>query len=696
MTKPERLPAAFGAVLLVLYAGLFPGSLLSQDKMSPDQKTWLEDVSPIITKTEREVFLKLRTNAERDKFIVFFWRMRDPTPDTSENEFKKEYIERVRFADQTFGHESPKRGSQTERGYFYLLLGPPLQRQLFTTNSEIYPLELWFYKGEQEYGLPDYFYLIFYQPEGLGDYRLYAPGIEGPEKLVIPQMTVDMSQRSNAYQIIKEKISSELAAATISYLPGDRPGGLGSFSSDNILASIRQVPEKKFSDAYARSYFSYKDFIQTEYADHYLSSAFQAKVLKAGGQPFLHWAIEPEKMNFGTQGSSIYASFELVLRLENGRGLPIFERTEEIPLKLTAEQYKTHERQRFAFQDLLAVIPGEYKALFLLKNKTAKDFTSFEFKISIPVSGQARLSSPLLFHSREAVPEAQRANLMAFTVGGFQYLIGARNEFLPTETLGVCFQAWNLNGLKLPGPPSFVLEIFSVESGKSLGSYPLSEVTGAGDDPSTVSVTGTFSLSGIKPGYYRAEVSAVAPSGKKVLSDKENFIVLAQPYPFLPWVYARMHGPFPGPEHLRILGTQYFLAQDYGRARAVLEGALQAKDDPASRLLLAKSLFGLGRFQESLNQALPLYERAPDREAAKVIALDYAALKDWPSALNYLEKLMAEATEVSVLNLAAEGYLNLDKPEKALPLLQKSLSLIPDQPPIKALEEKTRRRLGQK
>jgi hypothetical protein len=58
--------------------------------------------------------------------------------------------------------------------------------------------------------------------------------------------------------------------------------------------------------------------------------------------------------------------------------------------------------------------------------------------------------------------------------------------------------------------------------------------------------------------------------------------------------------------------------------------------------------------------------------------------------------LMAEATEVSVLNLAAECYLNLDRPEKALPLLQKSLTLLPGQAPIRDLEEKTRKRLGLK
>ncbi len=74
-----------------------------------------------------------------------------------------------------------------------------------------------------------------------------------------------------------------------------------------------------------------------------------------------------------------------------------------------------------------------------------------------------------------------------------------------------------------------------------------------------------------------------------------------------------------------------------------------------------------------------------------MIALDYAGLKAWASALVYLEKLMQEATEVAVLNLAAECYLNLSQPEKALPLLQKSLQLDPSQPRIKELEAKAKK-----
>ena len=46
---------------------------------------------------------------------------------------------------------------------------------------------------------------------------------------------------------------------------------------------------------------------------------------------------------------------------------------------------------------------------------------------------------------------------------------------------------------------------------------------------------------------------------------------------------------------------------------------------------------------------------------------------------------MAEATEVSVLNLAGECYLHLGQPEKALPLFQKSLAIDPDQPAVKEL-----------
>jgi GWxTD domain-containing protein len=681
-------------VLLFTALGLVGGWLLSDEALRPDQRRWLDDISPIITRTEKDVFLKLRTDQERDKFIRLFWRMRDPLPETPENEFQKEYMKRVEFADQNFGHGSSRRGSQTERGFYYLLLGPPLERSQYTTQSEFLPLELWFYKGQVEYGLPDYFYLIFYQPQGLGEFRLYNPGHEGPETLVIPLAAGQQMTRSAAFQIMK-KTSAELAGAALSYLPGERPGGIESFSSDMIIASIKQLPDKKFSDAYARTYMTYKDYVETEYSDNFIDSTFQLKLFKESGQPFVHWSIEPEKMNFAISGDTAYAGFELVLKMEDLKGNSILEKIEPIPVKMTLEQYKAHERQRFAFQDILPVIPGEYKLLLLLKNRTGKDFTSHETRILVPGEGQAGFSSLLLHHGRKPVPETQRSNLKAFVLGGTQFLVGTRNEFLAAEKMGIFLQAFNPDKLGLPAQLHFVFEIFPSESEKSVIRTPLSVEAGQ-ENVRSVPLTGTADLSSLKPGYYRAEASAVTPDGQKVLTQKDNFVILAQPFPVMPWSRAALHGRFPGEEHLRILGTQYFLAKEYERAKAVLQQALEFKDDAGARLLLAKTFFAIGRFRDSLDQALPLYEKAPDREAAKVIALDYVGLKDWNSSLVYLDKLLAEATEVSVLNLAAECHLNLGHPEKALPLLQKSLSLVPDQPSIKELEERAKKSLGQR
>jgi tetratricopeptide (TPR) repeat protein len=145
-----------------------------------------------------------------------------------------------------------------------------------------------------------------------------------------------------------------------------------------------------------------------------------------------------------------------------------------------------------------------------------------------------------------------------------------------------------------------------------------------------------------------------------------------------------------------VLGTQYFLKGDYARSRDVLEQALRARDDPSARLLLAKSLYGLGLYKESLAHATAVHDRGGDRESAKVMALDQAGLKDWSAALATLEKLMAEATEVSVLNLAAECHMALGHPDRALPLLQKSLALAPDQPAVRAMEEEAKKRIGQR
>ena len=677
--------AFFSLAVALILATPFYG----RDELPARYREWLEDTSPIITRTERDIFSKLRTDADRDKFIRFFWRQRDPYPDTAENEFYKEYMERVRFADQNFGHESAKRGSQTERGYFYLLLGKPLERQFFTTQSQIWPLELWFYQGAVEYGLPPYFYLIFYQPEGSGEYRLYSPGIEGPERLVIPSMASRSLNRTRAHQILRE-ISSELAGASLSYLPGEQGLEAGAFSSTSIIASIHAVPEKKFSDSYARSYLSYKDHVETEYTDNFIDSSFACGVFKHNGQPFVHWTLEPRKLNFVERDGRFLASFELVLRLEDDGGNPVLERTQEIPLTVTPEQVKAHERRLFAFQDILPVIPGRFRLFGLLKNKSAKDFTSFSATLAVPEPEPGiRPGGLLLYHSRERLGERAAGALRAFTFGGTHYLVSARNEFPPQSEMGAYVPLFSAAKISLPAQSPVVFEVREADS--QLAAFVLKKTVSevlSGDGEGLD--TGTFSLASLKPGYYLAEISLFDENGQKLWTVKGNFVLLTQAAPVLPWVYAKGNPAFPNSQDLAALGTEYFLTGQYGKALPLAEQALQMRDDPDIRLLLGKVLFALGRSQESIDVLKAAEGAGLSREAAKVMAASYAALKDWTSALAYLDRLLAEATEISVLNLAGECHLNSGRSDLALPLFQKSLELEPNQPAVKALLEKAR------
>ena len=66
-------------------------------------KKWLnEDVAYIITDQERAAFKALTNDAEREQFITQFWQIRDPTPNTAENEFKDEHYRRIAYANTLF------------------------------------------------------------------------------------------------------------------------------------------------------------------------------------------------------------------------------------------------------------------------------------------------------------------------------------------------------------------------------------------------------------------------------------------------------------------------------------------------------------------------------------------------------------------------------------------------------------------
>ena len=85
-------------------------------------KQWLsEDVVYIISPEERQAFLQLETNEEREQFIEQFWLRRSTNPDLPDNDFKEEHYRRIAYANEHYASGIP--GWKTDRGRMYIMWG---------------------------------------------------------------------------------------------------------------------------------------------------------------------------------------------------------------------------------------------------------------------------------------------------------------------------------------------------------------------------------------------------------------------------------------------------------------------------------------------------------------------------------------------------------------------------------------------
>src|SRR5713226_1848171 len=74
------------------------------EKLRSTYANWLNhDVAYIITSEEKQAFLSLATNDEREKFIERFWELRNPTPGAPSNPYREEHYRRLAYVEQYFG-----------------------------------------------------------------------------------------------------------------------------------------------------------------------------------------------------------------------------------------------------------------------------------------------------------------------------------------------------------------------------------------------------------------------------------------------------------------------------------------------------------------------------------------------------------------------------------------------------------------
>lgn len=111
-------------------------------------------------------WLEQENDSAKKVWFENYWKQRDPTPETAENELMDEYYKRVDFTNFHFTvNNVDKDGWETDRGKIYVKYGPPDSVDRYTNELNVPPYEIWYYASIDRR-------FIFEDRSGIGDYTL--------------------------------------------------------------------------------------------------------------------------------------------------------------------------------------------------------------------------------------------------------------------------------------------------------------------------------------------------------------------------------------------------------------------------------------------------------------------------------------------------------------------------------------------
>jgi len=372
-------------ILLLLLLILQINFLNAAQELDDFWKAWLDKVDPIITKTERSVFQSLQDEESRQRFQNLFWQVRDNTPGTSENEYRNEYYNLLRYA------ENRLEGAHSDRGRIYLILGKPFEVKNFAGFEKVADCELWIYRAEGRSGLPPLMYLLFYRRDNIGDYKLYYPGPHSSLDILSTRYNRGGISNIKAYKIIRSSFP-QLAMATLSVIPEEAniafAGNLN--SSGQVISQIYTLPEREMEKNYLKNYTSPPGTIDINFTTKEIAGKALVSLTENDGVKFLNYSLMPETIKTSVTEEGIEtAHLVFHLRVEDNVGKTIYQQENEIHLRLNEAKKKAMLERKFTFNDFAPIIEGEYLISLTYSNKTSAEF--FVFKQKITVSDQKLL-----------------------------------------------------------------------------------------------------------------------------------------------------------------------------------------------------------------------------------------------------------------------------------------------------------------
>jgi GWxTD domain-containing protein len=299
---------------------------------SAASSTWLDLVAPVMTGSEKKLYLSLGAEA-RTQFEENFWAGKAVTGE--------EYFKRIQYIDSAFGSSKPASGANTDPGRVYLALGPPTKVTRLPSSRIFVPLEIWYYDVVPGI-LNTELRLIFYQKNSMGLPKLYSPTTDTIRALLVPQAATrsmfgpnDQISESDIRNILKvPPAEDEVVSASVNVATGIKYTGndeiLGQITSPETL--LRKPPQTRVSSRFITS------------------------------RPRLDTLLTP----------SAYGGAQVDLRLETAaqRQVDIEVLQDAVTVYQNQLQLKFPKAQSVEYTHRLDLLPGAYQVMFTVDGKT--------------------------------------------------------------------------------------------------------------------------------------------------------------------------------------------------------------------------------------------------------------------------------------------------------------------------------------
>jgi len=504
-------------------------------ELDAQYKQWLnEDVVYIISPEERQQFLQLGTNEEREQAIEQFWLRRSSNPDLPENDFKEEHYRRIAYANEHFASGIP--GWRTDRGRIYIIWGPADEVDSHPTggtydrpmeegggSTSTYPWETWRYRYLEGAGLGNNVILEFVDPSGSGEYHLTMDPSEKDALLHVPGAGLSLMESMGMASKADRFTRSD--GTNLPTTLGGQPASMNEFSRLEQYAKIQQAPPVKFKDLEA--------LVTSRIVRDQVHFAWRTDFLKVTSDTVLvpvTVQVPNSQLTFQSKDGVHTATMNVFGRVSTltGRVVQTFE--EPISKDFPDSLFQQSVKLQSIYQKAVPLRPGLYRLDLVIKDVQSGNVGVVNARLQVPRYEDEKLeaSSLILADQIERVP-AKQIGAGQFVIGSSKVRPRLEGDFTQQDRLGIYMQVYNLKPDEQTHKSSATF-LYTVKKSGEKADQPAvmqfkessSDMKQTGDQ---ITIERLLPLATLAPGKYTLEISATDALSNQTISRRAEFTV---------------------------------------------------------------------------------------------------------------------------------------------------------------------------